>query len=264
MKDCWYKNTILYSLDVETYMDSDSDGIGDFQGLTQRLDYLSGLGVTCLWLLPFYPSPTRDNGYDVMDYYNVDPRLGSLGDFVEFTHQAREYGIRVLVDLVVNHTSNQHPWFQAARTDKNSKYRDYYVWLDNPPKSSDSMVMFPDVQEGIWEYDEQTEAFYLDRFYREQPNLNIANPAVREEICKLMGFWLDLGVSGFRVDAAPYLIEPIGTDDPKLGELHRILPEMREFLSARQGNAVLLAESNVEPDKLALYFCVSRPRNYCC
>ncbi|MBD2432713.1 MULTISPECIES: alpha-amylase family glycosyl hydrolase [Fischerella] len=180
MRNWWYKNAIFYSLDVETFMDSDGDGIGDFQGLTSRLDYLSALGITCLWLLPFYPSPNRDNGYDVMDYYNIDPRLGTLGDFVEFMHQAGERGIRVMIDLVVNHTSNLHPWFQAARSDKNSKYHDYYVWVENPPQTQPEQINFPGEQESIWEYDEKAGAYYLHHFYKEQPDLNIANPEVQE------------------------------------------------------------------------------------
>ncbi|MBD1807494.1 alpha-glucosidase C-terminal domain-containing protein [Microcoleus sp. FACHB-SPT15] len=254
MKNLWYKDAIIYSLDVETFMDANGDGIGDFIGLTKRLNHLAGLGVTCLWLLPFYPSPNRDNGYDVMDYYNVDPRLGTLGDFVEFMHQARDRGIRVIIDLVVNHTSIQHPWFQSARSDKNSKYRNYYVWSDNPPKDPKAELVFPGVQESIWEYDEQAGAYYLHRFYKEQPDLNTANPEVCEEIRKIMGFWLELGVSGFRIDAAPYLIEPLGIEDAEHGELHNLLSQMREFVWERSGEGVLLAEANVEPDKIPVYF----------
>ncbi|MEG4006501.1 alpha-amylase family protein [Microcoleus sp. Pol11C1] len=254
MKDLWYKNAIVYSLDVETFMDSDGDGVGDFQGLINRLDYLSALGITCLWLLPFYPSPNRDNGYDVMDYYNIDPRLGTLGDFVEFMHQARERGIRVLIDLVVNHTSNQHPWFVAAKSDKNSKYRNYYVWSENPPQTAPEMLVFPDAEDSIWEYDEQANAYYLHHFYKEQPDLNIANPAVREEICKIMGFWLELGVSGFRIDAVPFLIKGIGIEGADPESLRGFLEEMREFVSSRQGDAVLLAEANVDREQIPIYF----------
>lgn len=254
MQNLWYKNAIAYSLDVESFMDSNGDGIGDFEGLTGRLEYLSGLGVTCLWLLPFYPSPNRDNGYDVMDYYNVDPRLGTLGDFVEFIHQARELGIRVIVDLVVNHTSIQHPWFEAARTQKNSQYRDYYVWSEDPPKYDPQMLMFPNEEESIWEYDEQAEAYYLHHFYKEQPDLNIANPAVREEICKIMGFWLELGISGFRIDAAPFLIKGIGIEGAKSEDLEDFLVQMREFVTSRRADAVLLAEANVAPEQIAIYF----------
>ncbi|PMB17274.1 trehalose synthase [Fischerella thermalis CCMEE 5319] len=252
MRNWWYKNAIFYSLDVETFIDSDGDGIGDFQGLTSRLDYLSALGITCLWLLPFYPSPNRDNGYDVMDYYNIDSRLGTLGDFVEFMHQAGERGIRVMIDLVVNHTSNLHPWFQAARSDKNSKYHDYYVWVENPPETQPEQINFPGEQESIWEYDEKAGAYYLHHFYKEQPDLNIANPEVQEEIRKIMGFWLQLGVSGFRIDAAPFLINPVGI--PESPNLESFLREMREFLISRRGDAVLLAEANVPPEKIPVYF----------
>ncbi|MBW4449681.1 MAG: alpha-amylase family protein [Spirirestis rafaelensis WJT71-NPBG6] len=252
MQKIWYKNAIFYSLDVETFMDSDDDGVGDFQGLTKRLDHLSGLGITCLWLLPFYPSPNRDNGYDVMDYYNVDPRLGTLGDFVEFIHQASDRGIRVIVDLVVNHTSNQHSWFQQARSDKNSKYHDYYVWSENPPKTQPEQLIFPGVEESLWEYDKQADAYYLHHFYKEQPDLNIANLAVREEIYKIIGFWLQLGVSGFRIDAAPFLINPLGIAD--CPDLESFINDMRQFITSRRGDAVLLAEAKVEPERIPIYF----------
>jgi maltose alpha-D-glucosyltransferase / alpha-amylase len=245
MQTFWYNNAIVYSLDVETFMDSSGDGIGDFRGLTQRLDYLSGLGITCLWLLPFYPTPNRDNGYDVMNYYDVDPRLGTLGDFVEFVHQARDRGIRILVDLVINHTSSQHPWFQAARQDKNSKYRSYYVWA-NDPKPEPSLVVFPTEEESIWEYDEQAGEYYLHHFYKEQPDLNISNPEVREEILRIMGFWLALGVSGFRIDAAPFVIKNVGMEDATSEELQRFLQQMREFVASRQPDAILLAEAKVQ------------------
>lgn len=254
MQNLWYKNAIVYSLDVETFMDSDGDGVGDFPGLTQKLDYLAGLGITCLWLLPFYPSPNRDNGYDVMDYYGVDPRLGTLGDFVEFMHKARERGIRVIVDLVVNHTSIAHPWFQEARSDRNSKYRDYYVWSDNPPPADPKQIAFPDVEDSLWDYDDKAGAYYLHHFYKEQPDLNIANPAVREEICKIMGFWLELGVSGFRIDAAPFLIQGIGIPDAKPEDLEGFLIGMREFLVSRRADAILLAEANVDADQIGVYF----------
>jgi len=255
MQPLWYKNAIVYSLDVETFMDSDGDGVGDFPGLTGRLDHLAGLGVTCLWLLPFYPSPNRDNGYDIKDYYNVDPRLGNLGDFVEFMHQAQERGIRVLVDLVINHTSIEHPWFQIARSDPTSHYRDYYVWTQDPPQREDpSLIAFPTVEDSIWEYDEQAGAYYLHHFYKEQPDLNITNPAVREEIRKIMGFWLQLGVSGFRVDAAPFIIQGTGIEGADPEDLQTVLQEMREFVVSRRGDAVLLAEANVPPDQIPIYF----------
>jgi maltose alpha-D-glucosyltransferase/alpha-amylase len=252
--DLWYKDAVLYSLDVDSFQDSDGDGIGDFRGLGERLDYLSSLGVTCLWLLPFYPSPNRDNGYDVMDYYGVDPRLGSLGDFVEFMHKARERGIRVLVDLVVNHTSDQHPWFQAARQSKDSPYRDYYLWSDTLPENAHEGMVFPGYQDAVWDWDEAAQAYYFHRFYAHQPDLNLSNPAVREEICKIMGFWLELGVSGFRVDAAPFLIEMKGAAARPGEDHYDYLREFRDFLSWRRGDAILLAEANVSRDKVSEYF----------
>lgn len=253
MPSFWYKNAIVYSLDVETFMDSNGDGIGDFPGLTQRLDYLSGLGITCLWMHPFYPSPNRDDGYDVMDYYNVDPRLGTLGDFVEFMHEAKERGIRVLIDLVVNHTSIQHPWFQAARSDKNSKYRNYYVWSDNPPPIDPAELIFPNAEDSIWEYDKQSGAYYLHHFYKEQPDLNISNPVVRDEIRKIIHFWLELGVSGFRVDAVPYFVKNVEGLVQQY-ELESFLEDIREYVSSRNAEAVLLAEANVEADSFSIYF----------
>ena len=254
MIDLWYKDAVIYSLDVKTFRDSDGDGCGDFRGLGERLDYLSSLGVTCLWLLPFYPSPNRDEGYDVMDYYAVDPRLGTLGDFVEFMHKASERGIRVLIDLVVNHTSDQHPWFQAARRSKDSPYRDYYIWSDTLPENAHEGMVFPGYQDSVWEWDEVAQAYYFHRFYRYQPDLNISNPAVREEICRVMGFWLELGISGFRVDAAPFLVEMKGVA-AKPGEDHYdYLREFRDFLNWRRGDAILLAEANVSQDKVCEYF----------
>lgn len=252
-RDLWYKNAIIYSLDVETFMDSNGDGIGDFPGLLSRLDELAGLGVTCLWLLPFYPSPNRDNGYDITDYYSVDPRLGTLGDFVEFTSQAQEHGIRILIDLVVNHTSSEHPWFQQARQDRHSRYRDYYVWSEEKPEDADTGMVFPGVVDTTWTYDETAGAYYFHRFYPFQPELNIANPEVQEEIRKVMMFWLQLGVSGFRVDAAPFLIElkgiDGGADDP-----FEYLKEFRHVLSWRRGDAIMLAEANVEMEEAIKYF----------
>jgi maltose alpha-D-glucosyltransferase/alpha-amylase len=252
--DLWYKDAVIYSLDVETFQDSDGDGIGDFRGLGERLDYLASLGVTCLWLLPFYASPNRDNGYDVMDYYSVDPRLGTLGDFVEFMHKAKERGIRVLADLVVNHTSDQHPWFQAARRSKESRYRDYYIWSGTLPADAREGMVFPGYQDAVWDWDEAAQAYYFHRFYSFQPDLNIANPKVREEICRIMGFWLELGVSGFRLDAAPFLVEMKGTDGNPAEDHYAYLREFRDFLSWRRGDAILLAEANVSREKVSEYF----------
>ena len=254
MRDLWYKDAIIYCLDVETFMDANGDGIGDFRGLTSRLDHIAGLGANCIWLLPFFPSPNRDNGYDVMDYYGVDHRLGTLGDFVQFIRRAHERGLRVLIDLVVNHTSDQHPWFQAARRDPQSEYRDFYVWSDTKPEDADEGVIFPGVQEAVWTYDRTAKAYYFHRFYKHQPDLNIANPDVREEIERIMGFWLELGVSGFRVDAAPFLIELKGIEVPGTAEPYEYLREFRDFLSWRRGDAIMLAEANVSMDKVPEYF----------
>ena len=256
-KDRWYENAVFYAVDVEAFADGDGDGVGDFQGLTNRLDYLSSLGVDCLWLLPFYPSPNRDNGYDVTDYYGIDPRHGTFGDFVEFMRAADHHGIEVIVDLVVNHTSDQHPWFQKARSDPDSKYRDYYVWRDDPPEEPDPHrgPVFPDVEDSVWSYDEEAEAFYYHRFYHFQPDLNTANADVREEIRKIMGFWLELGVSGFRVDAATLMIDNKGgLESTELDDPHGVLRDMRSFVERRGDDAILLAEADDEPTKLARYF----------
>ena len=256
MLDLWYKNAVIYCLDVETFMDSNGDGIGDFQGLTDRLDHVEALGCTCVWLLPFYPSPNRDNGYDVTDFYGVDPRLGTLGDFVAFTRAAHDRGLRVIVDLVVNHTSVDHPWFQAARRDSASPYREWYVWSQEEPPDRHEGMVFPGVQEATWTYDEVAQAWYMHRFYQHQADLNIANPAVRAEIERIMGFWLQLGASGFRVDAVPFLVEHRGLEEhekPK-ADPHAYLTEMRDFLSWRRAEAVLLAEANITMDEVDEYF----------
>jgi maltose alpha-D-glucosyltransferase/alpha-amylase len=253
MKYNWYQNAIVYSLDVETFFDSDHDGTGDFQGLLDKLDYLAALGVTCIWLLPFFPSPNRDNGYDVKDYYNVDARLGCLGDFTQLMDKANIYGIKVIIDLVVNHTSIEHPWFQAARKDRNSKYRDYYVWSDKPVDFEMAELTFKGEENTMWTYDELAGLYYLHRFYKEQPDLNIMNPGVRAEVLKIMGFWLALGVSGFRIDAAAIIIEPYGIKGAEKEELEKFFEEMRSFLSARRTDAILLAEANVGPSEIDTY-----------
>jgi maltose alpha-D-glucosyltransferase / alpha-amylase len=256
MLDLWYKNAVIYCLDVETYRDSNGDGIGDFGGLNQQLDYLAGLGITCVWLMPFYPSPNKDNGYDVMDYYGVDPRLGSLGDFVEFARQAKERGIRIIVDLVVNHTSDQHPWFQAAIQNRDSKYWNYYLWSQEKPENFQEGIMFPGVQEATWTYQPEADAYYAHRFYDHQVDLNITNPEVRVEIQRIMGFWLALGVSGFRIDAAPHLIELRQADNlfEQVEDPYSYINELREFLSWRRGDAILLAEANEPAEGLSKYF----------
>jgi maltose alpha-D-glucosyltransferase/alpha-amylase len=253
INDLWYKNAVIYCLSIATYLDTNGDGIGDFHGLMSRLDYLQGLGVTAIWLMPFQPSPGRDDGYDVADYYGVNPRYGTLGDFVEFTHGCRQRGLRVLIDLVVNHTSDQHPWFQEARRDPKSKYRDWYVWSKKKPKNAASGVVFPGVQKTTWTYDDVARAYYFHRFYDFQPDLNTANPEVQAEILKIMGFWLQLGVSGFRMDAVPFVISSKGAM-VKPEEDYEMLRTFSQFLGWREGDAIILGEANVLPDTDMHYF----------
>jgi maltose alpha-D-glucosyltransferase / alpha-amylase len=252
--DLWYKNGVIYCLSVRTYMDSDGDGIGDFKGLQRRLDYLHGLGITAIWLMPFQTSPHKDDGYDISDYYNVDPRYGTLGDFVEFTHGCQQRGIRVIIDLVVNHTSDQHPWFREARRAKDSSYRDWYVWSDRKPANANTGLVFPGVQKSTWTHDKEAGAWYFHRFYDFQPDLNTSNPHVQAEILKIMGFWIQLGVSGFRMDAVPFIIATKGAKVRKPVEQYDMLRSFREFLQWRQGNAIILAEANVLPETDMEYF----------
>jgi len=254
INDLWYKNAIIYCLSVGSFMDANGDGIGDFSGLMRRLDYLHGLGVTAIWLMPFQPTPLRDDGYDITDYYGVDPRYGTLGDFVEFTHGCKQRGIRVIIDLVVNHTSDQHPWFQEARRDPRSRYRDWYVWSDRKPPNANAGVVFPGVQKSTWNRDDVAKAWYFHRFYHFQPDLNTSNPLVRAEILKIMGFWLQLGVSGFRMDAVPFVIAKKGAGQRKVVEQYDMLREFREFLQWREGDAIILGEANVLPRTDLQYF----------
>jgi maltose alpha-D-glucosyltransferase/alpha-amylase len=238
---------------VRTFQDSNGDGIGDLRGLVRRLDYLAGLGITCLWLLPFYPSPWRDDGYDVTDYYAVHPELGDLGDFVDLVHAAGDRGIRVIVDLVLNHTSNEHPWFRLAR-EGDPRFVDFYVWADEKPPDAEKGVVFPGVQRSTWSYDRKARRYYFHRFYDFQPDLNIANPAVRHEMEKIIGFWLELGIAGYRLDAAPFLIEPAGAEGIEPGPRFEYLHTLRNQLSWRRGDAVLLGEANVDRGQLEQYF----------
>jgi len=251
--DLWYKNAVVYCLDVKTFQDSNHDGVGDFEGLARRLPYLSGIGVGAIWLLPFYPSPRRDNGYDITDYYGVDPAMGSLGDFVDFTHEAKKHGIRVLVDLVVNHTSDQHPWFKAAVKDPGSPYRDWYIWSKRKPRGAHEGMVFPGVQSSTWTYHPKARAYYFHRFYDFQPDLNIDHPQVQEEVRRIMGFWLQLGVSGFRMDAVPFVIQKKGPIQ-RHPEQFRILQGLRSFLQWRTGDAIILGEANVLPKEDRQYF----------
>jgi maltose alpha-D-glucosyltransferase/alpha-amylase len=254
INDLWYKNAVVYCLSVATYMDANGDGVGDFSGLMRRLDYLSGLGITAIWLMPFQASPCRDDGYDISNFYEVDARYGTLGDFVEFTHAAKQRGIRVLIDLVVNHTSDQHAWFKDARRDPKSQYRDWYVWSKKKPRDSNKGMVFPGVQKSTWTYDSVARAWYFHRFYDFQPDLNTSNPHVQAEILKIMGFWIQLGVSGFRMDAVPFVIATKGPQVRKPVEQYDMLRVMREFLQWREGDAIILAEANVLPDTDMQYF----------
>ncbi|WP_156253434.1 alpha-amylase family protein [Pseudactinotalea terrae] len=253
--DLWWKNAITYCLDVETFLDSDGDGVGDLAGLSQRIDYLAELGVTCLWLMPFYPGPQRDDGYDVSDMYGVDPRFGDLGHLVEVVRTAHDRGMRVIADLLVNHTSDKHPWFVSARRSTSSPYRDYYVWREDEPPDTSDQVVFPDKEDGIWSLDERTGQWYLHHFYRHQPDLNIANPAVVEEIVRVIGFWLELGLDGFRVDAVPFFVADVETGDAAhAGDPHELLERVRSFLGRRRGDAVILGEVNLPYDQQLDYF----------
>jgi len=251
--DLWYKNAIIYCLDVEKYVDSNGDGIGDFGGLTRRLDYLAGMGITCVWLQPFYPSPNRDNGYDVADYYGVHPKHGTLGEFVEFMNHAQQIGLRVIVDLVINHTSNRHPWFQSARKDPASPYRDWYVWSKTRPAEWNKGMVFPGVQKATWTRDPVADEYYFHRFYEFQPDLNTLNPAVQREMMRIMGFWLQLGVSGFRMDAVPFMIEQKGAGVTPRKD-YEMLHLLQDFLQWRRRDAIFLAEANVPPDESMDYF----------
>ena len=254
IEELWYKNAVIYSLDLETFMDANGDGTGDFEGLSARLDYLHALGVDTIWLAPFQPTPNKDNGYDIYDYYGVDPRHGCSGDFVDFMHKARKLGIKVIIDLVVNHTSDQHPWFKDARSAKDARFRDWYVWADKKPSDWNEGMVFPGVQESTWTLDKKTNTYYFHRFFDYQPDLNTDNPEVRKEIQKIMGYWLQLGVAGFRVDAVPFILESPapGKKKPKLR--FEYLKEMRRFLQWRSGDAVLLGEANVLPEESKNYF----------
>jgi maltose alpha-D-glucosyltransferase/alpha-amylase len=254
INDLWYKNAVIYCLSVGTFMDANGDGIGDFQGLMRRLDYLHGLGITAIWLMPFQPSPCRDDGYDISDYYGVNSRHGTLGDFVEFTHGAQQRGIRVIMDLVVNHTPDRHPWFQEARSDPNSKYRDWYIWSDKKPPHAKKGMVFPGVQKSTWSYDKNARVWYFHRFYDFQPDLNTSNPHVQAEILKIMGFWIQLGVIGFRMDAVPFVISTKGPRVKKPVEQYDMLRSLREFLQWREGDSIILAEANVLPKTDMEYF----------
>jgi trehalose synthase len=254
--DLWWKNAVIYCLDVETFYDDDGDGTGDFAGLTQRVDYLAALGVTCIWLMPFYPSPDRDDGYDVTDFFNVDPRLGTLGDLVEFIRAAKDRGMRVIADFVVNHTSNQHPWFVEARKSADNPYRDFYVWRQDTPPDTSAEVVFPGEENSLWTRDDATGEWYLHMFAKYQPDLNVMNPKVRDQIAKAMGLWLELGLDGFRLDAVPFFLETRGEPKDQAARInpHGYLRALRSFVNRRNGGAVLLGEVNLSYQEQLEYF----------
>ncbi|GAA1725919.1 alpha-amylase family glycosyl hydrolase [Brachybacterium phenoliresistens] len=249
--DLWWRTAVIYCLDIETFQDSDGDGVGDIDGLADRIEYLASLGVTCLWLMPFQRTEDLDDGYDVTDHLGVDERLGDLGRFVEILRVAHDRGLRVIIDLVINHTSDQHPWFLSARSSRESPFRDYYVWRDEVPEDPGNSV-FPGQEDGIWEYDRATEQYYLHNFYRHQPDLNLAEPRVREEIARILGFWLQLGVDGFRIDAVPFLVEEPGAPDGQ--DPHAFLREMHRFVRRRCGEAALLGEVGLPHQEQLEYF----------
>jgi trehalose synthase len=253
--DLWWKTAVVYCLDVETYLDWNGDGCGDFEGLAQRIDHLADLGVTCLWLMPFYPTAERDDGYDITDFYGVDPRLGTHGDLVEVIRTANDRGMRVIADLVVNHTSIQHPWFQRARQSRDDPFHDFYVWRDDEPPDTSDQVVFPDQEDSTWTFNEPTGEWYLHRFYKEQPDLDVTNPRVRDEVAKIMGFWLQLGLSGFRVDAVPFFLETEGgVDSGEFADPHEYLRALRSFLGRRSGSGVLLGEVNLPHEQQRDFF----------
>jgi len=252
--ELWYKDAIIYELHVKAFHDGNNDGIGDFQGLTQKLDYLQDLGINCIWLLPFYKSPLRDDGYDIADYYAVNPNYGTIADFKLFLKAAHKRGMRVITDMVLNHTSDQHEWFQEARRSPTSPKRKYYVWSDTDKKYPEARVIFTDTEKSNWSWDAEAGQYYWHRFFNHQPDLNYENPAVRRAMLKIMRYWLDMGIDGFRADAVPYLFEEEGTNCENLPATHAYLKELRQFVDQNYKGRVLLAEANQWPADLLPYF----------
>jgi len=250
----WYKDAVFYEVAVRAYKDGNGDGHGDLHGLTEKLEYLQTLGVDCLWLMPIYPSPLRDDGYDIADYYNIAETFGTLDDFKILIREAHARNIRIIMDLVLNHTSEDHPWFQASRSDKNSPYRDYYVWSDTDEKYKDTRIIFLDTEPSNWTWDEKTKQYYWHRFYASQPDLNFDNPKVQEEMLNIARFWLDMGIDGFRADAVPYLFEREGTNCENLPETHAYLKSLRAFIDQNYPGRILLCEANQWPEDVRPYF----------
>ena len=250
----WYLNAVFYEVHIRAFCDSNGDGKGDIAGLISKLDYIKDLGIDCIWILPIYPSPLKDDGYDIADYYGVHSDYGTIDDFKTLIHEAHKRGLRVIADLVLNHTSDQHPWFQKSRSDSDSKYRDYYVWSETDEKYQDARIIFLDTEESNWTYDEKAGMYFWHRFYSSQPDLNYDNPEVRKEMLNVMDFWLEMGIDGFRADAVPYLIEREGTNCENLPETHEILKEIRAHLDEHYEGKVLLAEANQWPEDVRPYF----------
>jgi maltose alpha-D-glucosyltransferase/alpha-amylase len=250
----WYKDAVIYQLHVRTFCDSNGDGIGDFVGLTQRLDYLQELGTNTIWLLPFYPSPLRDDGYDIADYISVHPSYGTLDDFKAFLTAAHNRGLRVIIEMVMNHTSDQHPWFQEARSSRDNPKRDWYVWSDTDTKYQGVRIIFIDTELSNWTWDPVSKSYYWHRFFHHQPDLNFDNPEVFEAMWEIMKFWLDMGLDGFRLDAVPYLVEREGSSCENLPETHAIIKEVRKRLDQFYPGRMLLAEANQWPADVRAYF----------
>ncbi|MCC9166287.1 maltose alpha-D-glucosyltransferase [Pontibacter harenae] len=251
----WYKDAIIYELHIKAFKDGNGDGIGDFKGLMQKLDYLEDLGVTAIWLLPFYPSPLKDDGYDIADYFSINPSYGNMQDFKLFVKEAHRRGLKVITELVINHTSDQHPWFQRARkAKKGSKYRDFYVWSDDPNKFKDVRIIFTDTEPSNWSWDPVAQQYFWHRFFSHQPDLNYDNPEVQKEVFKVLDYWFDLGVDGFRLDAVPYLFERENTNCENLPETHEFLKKLRAHVDSKYEGKLLLAEANMWPEDSAAYF----------
>lgn len=250
----WYKNAVFYQISVRAFKDSNGDGFGDLQGIKEKLDYLQILGVDCIWLMPIYPSPLRDDGYDIADYYSIADIYGTLDDFKDLIEAAHHHNIRIIMDLVLNHTSDEHPWFKASRADKNSPYRDYYVWSDSNTTYKDARIIFVDTETSNWEWDEQTGQYYWHRFYASQPDLNFNNPKVQEEMINVARFWLEMGIDGFRADAVPYLFERESTNCENLPETHSYLKRLRAFMEEDYPDRIILCEANQWPEDVREYF----------
>jgi len=251
----WYLDAIIYEVHVKSFYDANGDGIGDFPGLAQRLDYLQDLGITAIWLLPFYPSPFRDDGYDIADYRSIHPSYGRMREFRQFVREAHRRGIRVITELVINHTSEQHPWFQRARRAKpGSTWRHYYVWSDTDQKYVGTRIIFVDAETSNWAWDPEAKAYYWHRFYSHQPDLNFDNPRVFNEVIRILRYWFDMGVDGLRLDAIPYLCERDGTSNENLEETHQIIKRVRAEIESRFPDRMLLAEANQWPEDVRPYF----------